>query len=79
MESNFNTAENEIKDAATALMMGKLVAFPTETVYGLGADATNERAINRIFSVKNRPPPHPQIVHISSINYLNKWANNNTG
>jgi L-threonylcarbamoyladenylate synthase len=79
MEPKSNPSENEIKDAATALMMGKLVAFPTETVYGLGADATNERAINRIFSVKNRPPTHPLIVHISSMNYLDKWAINIPG
>jgi L-threonylcarbamoyladenylate synthase len=50
------------------------VAFPTETVYGLGADATNEKAINRIYSVKGRPTDHPLIVHISSINQLDRWA-----
>jgi len=76
MESRVNTTESEIKEAATALKMGKLVAFPTETVYGLGADATNKRAVNRIFSVKNRPSNHPLIVHISSINCLDKWAIN---
>jgi L-threonylcarbamoyladenylate synthase len=46
------------------------VAFPTETVYGLGADATNEKAVSRIYSVKGRPTDHPLIVHISSINQL---------
>jgi L-threonylcarbamoyladenylate synthase len=50
------------------------VAFPTETVYGLGADATNEKAVSRIYSVKGRPVGHPLIVHISSINKLDKWA-----
>jgi L-threonylcarbamoyladenylate synthase len=50
------------------------VAFPTETVYGLGADATNEKAISRIYSVKGRPTDHPLIVHISSINKLEEWA-----
>jgi len=74
MESKVNTTESEIKEAANALKIGKLVAFPTETVYGLGADATNEGAVNRIFSVKNRPTNHPLIVHISSMNYLDKWA-----
>jgi L-threonylcarbamoyladenylate synthase len=79
MESKVNTTESEIKEAANALKMGKLVAFPTETVYGLGADATNEGAVNRIFSVKNRPTNHPLIVHISSMNYLDKWAINIPG
>jgi L-threonylcarbamoyladenylate synthase len=50
------------------------VAFPTETVYGLGADATNEKAVSRIYSVKGRPVGHPLIVHISSINKLEEWA-----
>jgi len=63
-----------IKDAALALKEGHLVAFPTETVYGLGADATNEKAVNRIYVVKGRPTDHPLIVHISSINNLDKWA-----
>jgi L-threonylcarbamoyladenylate synthase len=50
------------------------VAFPTETVYGLGADATNKEAIARIYRVKGRPSGHPLIVHVSSIEKLNKWA-----
>jgi L-threonylcarbamoyladenylate synthase len=50
------------------------VAFPTETVYGLGADATNEKAVSKIYSVKGRPVGHPLIVHISSINKLDRWA-----
>jgi L-threonylcarbamoyladenylate synthase len=53
---------------------GNLVAFPTETVYGLGADASNEYAVARIYEVKGRPTDHPLIVHISSINNLDKWA-----
>jgi L-threonylcarbamoyladenylate synthase len=56
------------------LIKGDLVAFPTETVYGLGADATNEEAIARIYKVKSRPEGHPLIVHISSIGNLDKWA-----
>jgi len=63
-----------IKDAADALLKGDLVAFPTETVYGLGADATNEGAIARIYKVKGRPVGHPLIVHISSLDNLDKWA-----
>ena len=50
------------------------MAFPTETVYGLGADATNKDAVTRIYDVKGRPTGHPLIVHISSINNLDKWA-----
>jgi L-threonylcarbamoyladenylate synthase len=63
-----------ISNAAQALIDGHLVAFPTETVYGLGADATNEKAVSRIYSVKGRPTDHPLIVHISSINKLDQWA-----
>jgi L-threonylcarbamoyladenylate synthase len=60
--------------AASKLMAGHLVAFPTETVYGLGADASNEGAVRRIYEVKDRPVDHPLIVHISSINLLDIWA-----
>ena len=69
-----NPTRDEIKKAAKALKDGHLVAFPTETVYGLGADATNEKAVSRIYSVKNRPTGHPLIVHFSSLNQLDKWA-----
>jgi L-threonylcarbamoyladenylate synthase len=60
--------------AATALHNGHLVAFPTETVYGLGADANNLEAINSIYTVKARPKNHPLIVHISSVELLKYWA-----
>jgi len=63
-----------IKDAADSLIKGDLVAFPTETVYGLGADATNKDAIARVYKVKGRPVGHPLIVHISSLTNLDKWA-----
>jgi len=63
-----------IAQAATALKDGHLVAFPTETVYGLGADATNSEAVARIYSVKGRPPDHPLIVHIASIDDMGEWA-----
>ena len=74
MEIISNPTQDEIKKAAKALKDGHLVAFPTETVYGLGADAANEKAVSRIYSVKGRPSDHPLIVHISSINQLDKWA-----
>jgi L-threonylcarbamoyladenylate synthase len=69
-----NCTASALKDAAASLIAGNLVAFPTETVYGLGADASNQQAIARIYEVKGRPTDHPLIVHISSINNLNKWA-----
>ena len=65
---------SEIKMAAKSLKEGHLVAFPTETVYGLGADAVNEKAVSRIYSVKGRPIDHPLIVHISSAKQLGKWT-----
>jgi L-threonylcarbamoyladenylate synthase len=61
-------------DAAAVLMSGGLVAFPTETVYGLGADACNEMAVARIYSVKGRPADHPLIVHVPSMDSLGDWA-----
>ena len=76
MEIISNPTLGEIERAAKALFDGHLVAFPTETVYGLGADATSEEAVSRIYSVKGRPTDHPLIVHISSINQLDKWAIN---
>jgi len=69
-----NCNASVLKDAATSLINGNLVAFPTETVYGLGADATNKEAVARIYMVKGRPTGHPLIVHISSIGYLDKWV-----
>jgi len=74
MEIISNPTQEDIKNAAKALKAGHLVAFPTETVYGLGADATNKEAVSRIYSVKGRPKDHPLIVHISSINKLSNWA-----
>ena len=61
-------------DAAANLLAGNLVAFPTETVYGLGADACNEMAVARIYSVKGRPADHPLIVHVPSMDLLGDWA-----
>ena len=61
-------------DAAANLLAGGLVAFPTETVYGLGADACNADAVARIYSVKGRPADHPLIVHVASMEALGDWA-----
>ena len=66
------TAEG-IARAAEVLANGSLVAFPTETVYGLGADATNSSAVARIYKVKGRPADHPLIVHIYSMQSLGDW------
>lgn len=60
--------------AAEDLKGGTLVAFPTETVYGLGADATNAAAVARIYSVKGRPADHPLIVHLAEMQDVNDWA-----
>jgi L-threonylcarbamoyladenylate synthase len=61
-------------DAAANLLIGGLVAFPTETVYGLGADACNADAVARIYSVKGRPADHPLIVHIHSMQAMGQWV-----
>lgn len=57
----------EVRRAAEILRAGGLVAFPTETVYGLGADASNPKAIARLYAVKGRPPDHPVILHFDSL------------
>jgi L-threonylcarbamoyladenylate synthase len=66
--------EREIARAVEILRSGGLVAFPTETVYGLGADASNPQAVRRIFEVKGRPAQHPVIVHLASAEALSRWA-----
>jgi len=63
-----------LKDAAASLRSGNLVAFPTETVYGLGVDAINKDAVANLYQVKGRPSDHPLIIHISSMANLDKWA-----
>lgn len=65
---------NAIGYAADLLSQGRLVAFPTETVYGLGADASNPNAVAGIFKAKGRPADHPLIVHIADIDSLGDWA-----
>jgi L-threonylcarbamoyladenylate synthase len=69
-----NCSASAMADAAANLLRGGLVAFPTETVYGLGADACNADAVARIYSVKGRPADHPLIVHIASMDGLGDWA-----
>jgi L-threonylcarbamoyladenylate synthase len=63
-----------LNHAAQLLQHGNLVAFPTETVYGLGADASNEHAVAKIFAVKGRPADHPVIVHVVSADVFENWA-----
>ena len=69
-----NCSADAIALAAEKLRAGGLVAFPTETVYGLGADAANPEAVARIYQVKGRPHDHPVIVHLSDINQLDHWV-----
>ena len=64
----------EIDAAVQALRNGDLVAFPTETVYGLGANAQDPKAVRRIFEIKGRPTTHPVIVHLDSPRFLPRWA-----
>jgi L-threonylcarbamoyladenylate synthase len=66
-------------DAAANLLAGNLVAFPTETVYGLGADACNADAVARVYSVKGRPADHPLIVHVASMDGFGYWASDVPG
>ncbi|MDB6087859.1 MAG: L-threonylcarbamoyladenylate synthase [Gammaproteobacteria bacterium] len=64
----------EIETAVQALRDGELVAFPTETVYGLGANAQNPAAVRKIFEAKGRPTSHPVIVHLDSPRFLHRWV-----
>lgn len=63
-----------IARAASVLRAGGLVAFPTETVYGLGADASDDRAVGRVFAAKGRPTDHPLIVHLADASQLPQWT-----
>ncbi len=63
-----------VDGAAQILREGGLVAFPTETVYGLGADASSSEALRRLYAVKGRPSAHPVIVHLASVSQLGDWA-----
>jgi L-threonylcarbamoyladenylate synthase len=69
-----NCTANAMAQAAQALKNGVLVTFPTETVYGLGADATNAKAVARIYEVKGRPADHPLIVHLADMQDIADWS-----
>jgi L-threonylcarbamoyladenylate synthase len=66
--------QKQIEAAVEALRAGELVAFPTETVYGLGANANNPEAVRKIFALKGRPSSHPVIVHVDDAKYLQRWV-----
>ena len=67
-------SDQEIEHAVAVLRAGGLVAFPTETVYGLGADAANPDAVKKIFAAKGRPSDHPLIVHVADAVQMANWA-----
>ncbi|MCS6948086.1 MAG: L-threonylcarbamoyladenylate synthase [Steroidobacteraceae bacterium] len=69
-----SATDTEIAAAVARLRSGGLVAFPTETVYGLGADAANADAVRAVFRLKGRPPAHPVIVHLPDACHLPRWA-----
>ncbi len=68
--------QTEIEEAVETLRAGDLVVFPTETVYGLGANASNPAAVRKIFEVKGRPADHPVIMHLDDPRYLHRWVSN---
>jgi L-threonylcarbamoyladenylate synthase len=68
------TSDAHLSAAAYALLSGELVAIPTETVYGLGANASNPIAVNRVYEVKGRPADHPLIVHVAALEHCAPWV-----
>jgi L-threonylcarbamoyladenylate synthase len=74
MAKPLRATQIELDAAVQALRDGELVAFPTETVYGLGADATHPVALRRLFELKGRPTTHPLIVHLDGVHWLSRWA-----
>jgi L-threonylcarbamoyladenylate synthase len=66
--------QTEIVQAVEVLRAGDLVVFPTETVYGLGANASDPAAVRKIFEIKGRPADHPVIVHLDNPRYLHRWV-----
>ena len=74
MSKWYELRRQKSKQAVEALRAGDLVVFPTETVYGLGANASNPAAVRKIFEVKGRPPDHPVIVHLDDPRYLHRWV-----
>ncbi len=71
---SINLDQGVITQAVENLRKGELVAFPTETVYGLGVDASNEKAIKKLYAAKGRPGNHPVIVHLASFEQINDWC-----
>jgi L-threonylcarbamoyladenylate synthase len=69
-----NKVSNVIELAVSLLKIGELVAFPTETVYGLGADAANPEAVKKIFTAKGRPADHPVIIHVFDLEHISQWV-----
>lgn len=74
LEQQFGVTEQQIRDAAGLLRDGKIVAFPTETVYGLGANALDFLAVSQVFAAKGRPRSSPLIVHVASIQMARELA-----
>jgi L-threonylcarbamoyladenylate synthase len=74
MAKAIRASQAELEAAVDALRDGELVAFPTETVYGLGANASNPAAVRKVYELKGRPPSHPVIVHIDQQKYLKRWV-----
>ena len=78
MSQNYETlllnGDEAVNQAVQLLQQGECVALPTETVYGLAADAANAQAVDKIFAAKGRPKNHPLIVHIPDVSHLEKWA-----
>jgi len=66
-----------VRQAASIIKRGGVVVFPTETVYGIGADATNTKAVKKIYHIKKRPPTNPLIVHVTDINMVKKYITGN--
>ena len=76
-QANFrrlSTDSSEINEAASHLRRGGIVAFPTETVYGLGANAAKQAAVEALFALKQRPSDHPLIIHVSGLADASSWA-----
>lgn len=74
VQTGDTVAPPDLSRAVDALRAGGLIGLPTETVYGLGADASNELAVRRIFAVKGRPSSHPLIVHVASLEAARRWV-----
>ena len=72
--ARLRATQKELDLAVRALRDGEVVAFPTETVYGLGANARNPAALEKIFELKGRPRAHPLIVHLDQARFLHRWA-----